>query len=116
MFDDVYIILDDDLPEKTILVPESLLRTSRTSRPDLAVGVSPDEAIHCSWDVYNVLGALTDARLNFRRFISPGQHTRIGIVQRASEIQISPRIPDDLCIGPTRPDAIQSILVSRFGG
>jgi len=114
MFDDVYIILDDDLPEKTILVPESLLRTSRTSRPDLAVGVSPDEAIHCSWDVYDVLGALTDARLNFRRFISPGQHTRIGIVQRASEIQISPPSPDGLSSGQRRANAEYVILASRF--
>ncbi len=114
MFDDVYIILDDDLPEKTILVPERILRTSRTSRPDLAVGVSPDEAVHCSRDVYDVLGALTDARPNFRRSILLGQHERTGIVQRAYEIQIPPLIPDGLCSGPRRANVEYVILASRF--
>ena len=64
MFDEVCIILNDELPEKTILVPASIFREASVTGIGLAVCISPDEAVHCSWDIYDKLGALADVSLN----------------------------------------------------
>ena len=51
--DDLLLILDDALPEETILLPHYLIRTETTS--NLTVLASPDDAVYCSDDVYDSL-------------------------------------------------------------
>lgn len=55
MINDFEMILDENLLEKTILVPASVLKVIDRLRPDLNVSVSSDNAVHCSRDVFDLL-------------------------------------------------------------
>ena len=55
MLGDLLLILDDDLPEETILLPQSVIRTATALHGDLLVSASPDDAVYCSSDIYDLL-------------------------------------------------------------
>lgn len=55
MLDDLLLILDDDLPDETILLPQCLIRTMTTLLGNLIVSASPDDAVYCSSDIYDSL-------------------------------------------------------------